>query len=62
MSDRTRPVDVNGRVPISQEKHPKLEDILKFLETTRFHGNITVHYMNGQPRKIEYKSIEDLNN
>lgn len=44
------------------EKQQTLDKILKVLEETRFHGNITVHYTNGQPRKIEYKTVEDLNN
>ncbi len=44
------------------ERQPRLENILKVLEEKRFHGNITVHYTNGQPRKIEYKTVEDLNN
>jgi len=43
------------------DKQPKLENILKGLEAKHFHGNITVHYTNGQPRKIEYKTVEDLN-
>jgi len=50
---------MNSKPP---EKQPKLEKILKGLEERQFHGNITVHYTNGQPRKIEYKTVEDLNN
>ena len=39
---------------------PCLEEILITLEETKFHGNITIHYTDGQPRKIEYKTVEDL--
>ena len=39
---------------------PCLEEILQTLEETKFHGNVTIHYTNGQPRKIEYKKVEDL--
>jgi hypothetical protein len=44
------------------KKQPCLDEILKTLEETRFHGNITIHYTNGQPRKIEYKTVQELNN
>ncbi|GFO54907.1 hypothetical protein GMSM_19140 [Geomonas sp. Red276] len=35
-------------------------DILKQLEETKFHGSVTIHYASGNPRKIEYKSVQDL--
>jgi hypothetical protein len=41
---------------------PCLEEILETLEETKFHGNVTIHYANGQPRKIEYKTFQDLDN
>lgn len=41
---------------------PCLEEILKTLEETKFQGNITIHYTHGQPRKIEYKTFEHLDN
>jgi hypothetical protein len=44
------------------KKQPCLDEILKTLEETRFHGNITIHFTNGQPRKIEYKTMQDLRN
>ena len=46
----------------ADKKQPRLEEILKTLENTKFHGNITVHYTNGQPRKIEFKTVQELNN
>jgi len=39
-----------------------LEEILKTLEHTKFHGNMTIHYTNAQTRKIEYKKVENLSN
>ena len=29
------------------KKHPCLDEILKMLEETKFHGNITIHYTDG---------------
>ncbi|MCM0084230.1 hypothetical protein L4X63_21845 [Geomonas sp. Red32] len=37
-----------------------LDDILRQLEATKFHGSVTIHYASGSPRKIEYKSVHDL--
>ena len=45
-----------------EKKQPGLAEIMKTLEETKFHGNITIHYTNGQARKIEYKKVENLNN
>jgi hypothetical protein len=45
-----------------ENKQPCLDEILKTLEETKFHGNITIHYTNGLPRKIEYKKVQELNN
>ncbi|MBJ6727372.1 hypothetical protein [Geomesophilobacter sediminis] len=42
------------------KKAASLEDILRKLEADRYHGNITIHYTHGKPRKIEYKTMEDL--
>jgi hypothetical protein len=47
---------------ILEKKQPCLEEILKTLEETKFHGNITIHYTNGEPRKIEYKNVQELHN
>lgn len=46
--------------PHVDKKQPCLSEILQTLEETKFHGNVTIHYTNGQPRKIEYKSVEEL--
>ena len=46
----------------TEKKLPCLKEILKTLEETRFHGNITIHYTSGRPRKIEYKSVQELSN
>lgn len=45
-----------------QSRKPSLADILKALEESRFHGNVTIHYAGGKPKKIEYRTVEDLNN
>jgi hypothetical protein len=37
-----------------------LEEIMKTLEVTKFHGNVTIHFTHGCPRKIEYRTVEDL--
>ena len=60
---RVLEVGMTDIMPIRKQTQtqPKLDEILKVLEKTKFHGNITVHYLDGQPRKIEYKSVEDLN-
>jgi len=26
----------------------------------KFHGSVTVHYADGEPKKIEYKEVQDL--
>lgn len=44
------------------KKQPCLDEILRTLEETKFHGNITIHYTNGKARKIEYKSVQELDN
>ncbi len=46
----------------TEKNQPCLEEVLKTLEETRFHGSVTIHYADGQPRKIEYKSVHELNN
>ncbi len=50
---------MNGK---EQPQRPSLADILKALEKSCFHGNVTIHFANGKPKKIEYKTVEDLNN
>ena len=50
---------MNGK---TDAPRPSLAEKLKALEESRFHGNVTIHFANGKPKKIEYKTVEDLNN
>jgi len=59
MSVKKGVTTMNTKVDKNQ---PCLEEILKTLEKTKFHGNVTIHYTNGQPRKIEYKTMQELSN
>ncbi|MBJ6727373.1 hypothetical protein [Geomesophilobacter sediminis] len=45
---------------LKEKKAQSLQEILKQLEETKYHGNITIHYTHGKPRKIEYKQVENL--
>lgn len=38
----------------------KLLTRLREAEEQKFHGQITIHYANGKPRKIETKQVEDI--
>ena len=33
---------------------------LREVEERGFHGQITIHYANGKPRKIETRQVEDI--
>lgn len=37
-----------------------VEEVIKQLRASNFHGNVTIHFANGQPKKIETKTTEDV--